>query len=215
MSGLPQNWGGEYMKFKIVISDPKSKKAYQIEKEAPTLIGMKIGDQFDGTAVGLSGFKLQISGGSDKDGFPMRSDLSGVQRKKALLTKGVGFRGYKIKKRKGKKKKVKIKGMRKRKYVRGNTISDAIVQVNIKILEGEGDIPMILGIKKEEKVPKPEVKEEVKPKEKKKEKPKEFKVSTAEYEDEKGNEIPTKKVDLGEGMEAVVPEKPKKGEKSE
>ncbi len=89
------------MKFKIVISDPKSKKAYQIEREAPTLIGMKIGDQIDGTAIGLSGFKVQITGGSDKDGFPMRADLPGVQRKKALLTKGVGFRGYKVKKKKG------------------------------------------------------------------------------------------------------------------
>jgi hypothetical protein len=56
--------------------------------------------------------------------------------------------------------------MRKRKYIRGNTISDSIVQINFKILEGEGDIPKILGIPPKEK------KEEPKPEEKPKEEPK-------------------------------------------
>ena len=44
--------------------------------------------------------------------------------------------------------------MKKRKYVRGNTISEATAQVNCKVIEGEGDIAMILGIQpkpKEEK----------------------------------------------------------------
>ena len=135
------------MAFKIVISEPKSKKAWQIEKEAPSLIGKKIGEKFDGSAIGLSGFTLQITGGSDKDGFPMRQDLEGVLRKKALLTKGVGFSGTK----KIRKVKYKVKGMRKRKYIRGNTISDSIIQINCKILEGEGDIPLILGIPPKEK----------------------------------------------------------------
>ncbi|MFQ6020529.1 MAG: S6e family ribosomal protein [Candidatus Aenigmatarchaeota archaeon] len=153
--------------FKIVISDPKTRKAYQIEKELPILIGMKIGDTFDGSPLGLTGFKLEITGGSDKDGVPMRKDLEGTMRRKALLTKGTGFRGYKIKKKRGKKIKVKIKGMRKRKYIRGNTISNDIAQVNVKIIEGEGNIPAMLGIKGEEK--KEEVKEE-KPKEEVKEK---------------------------------------------
>jgi len=147
------------MAFKIVISEPKSKKAWQIEKDAPSLIGKKIGEKIDGSSIGLSGFTLQITGGSDKDGFPMRPDLDGVVRKKALLTKGVGFRGTK----KIRKVKYKVDGMRKRKYIRGNTISDSIVQVNFKVLEGEGDIPLILGIPPKEK------KEEPKAEEKKKE----------------------------------------------
>jgi small subunit ribosomal protein S6e len=105
---------------------------------------------------------LQITGGSDKDGFPMRPDLDGVVRKKALLTKGVGFRGIK----KIRKVKYKVRGMRKRKYIRGNTISDSIVQINFKIIEGEGDIPKILGIPPKEKKPEEEKpKEEQKPKE--------------------------------------------------
>ena len=135
------------MAFKIVISEPKSRKAWQIEKEAPSLIGKKIGEKFDGSTIGLSGFTLQITGGSDKDGFPMRQDLEGVLRKKALLTKGVGFSGTK----KIRKVKYKVNGMRKRKYIRGNTISDSIIQINCKVLEGEGDIPLILGIQPKEK----------------------------------------------------------------
>ena len=135
------------MAFKIVISEPKSKKAWQIEKDAPSLVGKKIGENFDGSSIGLSGFTLQVTGGSDKDGFPMRPDLPGSQRKKALLTKGIGFRARK----KIKKKVFKVKGMRKRKYVRGNTISDEIIQVNCKIVEGEGDIPKILGIQPKQK----------------------------------------------------------------
>jgi small subunit ribosomal protein S6e len=135
------------MGIKIVISEPKSKKAFQTEKDAPGLIGLKIGDKFDGSMVGLSNFTLQVTGGSDKAGFPMRSDLDGAARKKVLLTKGVGFSGTK----KDGKVKHKVHGIRKRKYVRGNTISDDIAQVNCKVVEGEGDIAMILGIQPKEK----------------------------------------------------------------
>lgn len=134
------------MAMKIVISEPKTKKAYQVEKDAPGLIGVKIGDKFDGGIVGLSGFTLELTGGSDKAGFPMRADLDGTARRKALLTKGVGFKGTK----KIKKKTFKVKGLRRRKYIRGNKISDEIAQVNCKVVEGEGDIAMMLGLKKEE-----------------------------------------------------------------
>jgi small subunit ribosomal protein S6e len=126
------------MAFKICINEPKTKKSWQVEKDIPSLIGLKIGDKFDGSLMGLSGFTLQITGGSDKDGFPMRYDLIGIARKKALLTSGPGFRPT-------------VKGLRRRKYMRGNTISADIVQVNCKIIEGEGDIPMMLGIQPKEK----------------------------------------------------------------
>ncbi|MDD5416935.1 MAG: S6e family ribosomal protein [Candidatus Aenigmarchaeota archaeon] len=135
---------------KIVINDPKSKKSYQVDKDIPSLIGVKIGQKFDGSMVGLNGFSLELTGGSDKEGFPMRKDLEGTMRKKALLTKGVGFRGGKMKKVKGKMKFDKVKGMRKRKYVRGNTVSENIMQVNCKIVEGEGDVALMLGIQPKE-----------------------------------------------------------------
>jgi len=136
------------MPFKIVISEPKTRKSYQTEKDALSLIGLKIGDKFDGSAVGLTGFTLQVMGGSDKDGFPMKPDLEGGERRKLLLTKGIGFKPTK-------------EGQKRRKYVRGNMISDAIIQVNVKVVEGEGDIATIIGWvpkPKEEKKEEPAVK---------------------------------------------------------
>ncbi len=80
--------------FKAVIADPKTGKAYKRDISghyANALIGKKIGEDLDGLYVGLPGYKLQITGGSDKDGFPMRSDLPGPRRKRLLLSGGVGF----------------------------------------------------------------------------------------------------------------------------
>jgi len=125
------------MAFKICIGVPKTRKTYQIEKEAVSLIGLKVGQKFDGSMVGLDGFTLQVTGGSDKDGFPMRPEVDGSQRKKLLLIGNPGFNP-------------RFDGERKRKYVRGNQISDDIMQVNCKIVEGEGDVEMMLGLKKEE-----------------------------------------------------------------
>jgi small subunit ribosomal protein S6e len=137
------------MAFKICINEPKARKSWQVEKEVPSLIGQKIGDKFDGSVLGLNGFTLQITGGSDKEGFPMRYDLTGTARKKALMAKGPGFRPT-------------TEGIKRRKYVRGNMISTDTMQVNCKIVEGEGNIATILGIQPKEK------KEEAKPEEAKK-----------------------------------------------
>jgi small subunit ribosomal protein S6e len=134
------------MVFKICINEPKAKKSWQVEKDAPSLTGLKIGDKFDGSIIGLSGFTLQITGGSDKDGFPMRHDLMGIARKKALLSSGPGFRPT-------------VNGLRRRKYIRGNTISADIVQVNCKVIEGEGDIALMLGIQPKEKKEEPKTEE--------------------------------------------------------
>lgn len=109
--------------FKAVISDPKTGKTYQTlvtGLNANSLIGKKIGDEFDGIFVSLAGYKLVLTGGSDKDGFPMRRDFVGTTRKKILITKSTGFRP-------------KNRGVRRRKSVRGNTISANISQVNMKI----------------------------------------------------------------------------------
>ncbi|MBN2203106.1 MAG: 30S ribosomal protein S6e [Candidatus Aenigmarchaeota archaeon] len=159
------------MAFKIVISEPKSKKAWQIEKDVPLLNGKKIGENFNGSLLGLNGFELQVTGGSDKDGVPMRPDMEGSVRRKALLTKGVGFRGIKI----IRKKKFKRKGMKKRKLIRGNVISEDIMQINCKIVSGEGDVAALLGFAPKEEAPKEgEAPKEEQPKtEEKQEQPKE------------------------------------------
>jgi len=119
-------------KFKVVVSD-KDGKSYQLEVETSALIGKKIGDVIDGSIIGLEGYKLKITGGSDKCGFPMRPDIPGTGVKRVLLSKGPGYRP-------------KEKGVRKRKSVRGNTISEDIVQVNTKIVEyGEKPITELIG----------------------------------------------------------------------
>jgi len=119
-------------KFKVVVSDD-SGKSYQLEVETSALIGKKIGDIIDGSLIGLDGYKLKITGGSDRCGFPMRPDIPGTGVKKVLLSKGPGYRP-------------KEKGVRKRKSVRGNTISEDIVQVNTKIVEyGDKPITELIG----------------------------------------------------------------------
>lgn len=112
-------------KFKIIISDPDSGTSKTVELEetrAVPLIGRRLGEILDGAIVGLSGYKVQITGGSDKDGFPMKPSVHGGVRRKIILGGGVGFNP-------------KDKGERRRKTVRGNVITDEIVQINMKILE--------------------------------------------------------------------------------
>ncbi|MCS7095593.1 MAG: 30S ribosomal protein S6e [Nitrososphaerota archaeon] len=112
-------------KFKVIISGLEEGKSKTVELEGPNaapLIGKKIGDVIDGTVFGLPNHKLQITGGSDKDGFPMRPDVHGGVRRDVVLSGGVGF-------------KPKHEGERRRKKVRGNTITEEIVQVNMKIIE--------------------------------------------------------------------------------
>lgn len=113
------------VKFKVILSDPEDGTSKTVELEdarAAPLIGKKIGDVIDGAVLGLSGFKVQITGGSDKDGFPMRSNVHGGVRRSVVLSGGVGFNPQK-------------KGERRRKKVRGNVITDEIVQINAKIVE--------------------------------------------------------------------------------
>ena len=111
-------------KFKVIVSDPDgtSKSVELEENQAVPLIGRKLGELIDGAAVKLSGYKLKITGGSDKDGFPMRPNIHGGVRVGAILSEGVGFHSSQ-------------KGERKRKTLRGNVITDAIVQINMKVIE--------------------------------------------------------------------------------
>lgn len=134
---------------KLVISEPKTGKSFQAELDAGKsrlLFGMRLGQELDGMLVGCAGWKFRITGGTDKDGFPMRADMTGMERKRVLLSKGPGFRP-------------EAKGERRKKTVRGNLIGEDVAQVNMKV-ESEGTTPFVqlLGIKVEEK-PKEEAKQ--------------------------------------------------------
>jgi small subunit ribosomal protein S6e len=112
-------------KFKVIVSDPETgaSKAVELEEARATpLIGKRIGEIIDGAIVDFAGHKLQIMGGSDKDGFPMRPSVHGGVRRSIVLSGGVGLNPLNG-------------GMRRRKTIRGNVITDEIVQVNAKIVE--------------------------------------------------------------------------------
>ena len=120
-------WSVNYQmaKFKVIISDPETgtSKAIELEESrAATFIGRKIGEELDGAVVDLPAHKLQVMGGSDRDGVPMRSNVHGGVRRNVVLSGGVGFNPH-------------AKGQRKRKTVRGDVITDDIVQINTKITE--------------------------------------------------------------------------------
>ena len=111
--------------FKVVISDGTGKSVSQElkDKVANPLLGLKIGDVIDSNIVGIDG-KMQITGGSDKSGTPMRPDLHGGVKKYILLARGVGMRN-------------RTPGIRIRKLIRGNMVTEEIYQLSSKLLEGK------------------------------------------------------------------------------
>jgi small subunit ribosomal protein S6e len=118
--------------FKLVIGmkDGKTVQKEIPEDQAVSFIGKKIGDKFNGDIVGIEGYEFQITGGSDISGTPMRKDLDGPAKRKILCVSGVGVKGS------------VDKGVRIRKSVAGNTISQSISQVNVKIIK-EGKAPLV------------------------------------------------------------------------
>jgi small subunit ribosomal protein S6e len=113
------------VKFKVIVSDPETgtSKAVELEEaRAAPLIGKRIGEVIDGAMVDFPGHKVRIMGGSDKDGFPMRPSVHGGVRRSIVLSGGVGLNPL-------------DEGMRRRKTIRGNVITDEIVQVNARIME--------------------------------------------------------------------------------
>jgi len=139
--------------FKLTVSDQKGKSISRELKDndANVLLGLQVGQETDASILGMQG-KIKITGGSDKSGVAMRGDVAGVPRKRVLLSKGVGLQDVK-------------KGLRKRKLVRGNIISEEIYQINCKY-DGKIDL------EPKEEAPKKEPKEEAPKKEPKKEAPK-------------------------------------------
>ena len=128
------------VELRVVINNPKTGKTYQKELEDNPFINSRIGSKISGEQLGLTGYELEITGGSDIAGFPMRKDMNGTGRKKALLTKGPGIH-------------LKVRGMRKRKTVVANLITEETAQINSKITKsGSKSIEDYLGIKPKEEI---------------------------------------------------------------
>ena len=140
------------MPFKIEIA--QGSKVCHFEAEVESLIGKKIGDSVDGAELGsqFSGYEFQITGASDRSGFPALEKVEGAIVKRVLLKKGTGMRNS-------------YSGLRLKKSVHGNTVDSLIVQINLKVTKaGQKSIAAILGKEEKPKEEKPQEKEAAEPK---------------------------------------------------
>ncbi len=123
---------------KIVYSDQKSGRTAQMEIDGDKkalFLNRSVGDVIDGSAIGLTGYKLKITGGSSTSGFPMRKGIQGTANKGILaLTSKTG----------------KHKGEYRRKTVVGSVVSENTAQINLVITE-YGDKPIDEILPKKEK----------------------------------------------------------------
>ena len=127
----------------MVLADPKTGKSYKFDLDAAKekeVFGKTIGTEMDAAFLGLNGYKLKLTGGCDKSGFVMKGDLPGQGKKKILGASGVGFDP-------------KINGQRRRKFIRGNEVSQDVSQLNAKLVAyGDASIEKLLGLEPEEVV---------------------------------------------------------------
>ena len=121
------------MSVRVVVSDPETGNSYQVEDDVNAFTGKAIGDEVDGSVVGLDGYTLEITGGSDDTGRPMRGDVEGQGISEILVSSGTGYNPTR-------------EGERRRVSVRGGEVGDATVQLNTRVVEEGGtDIEEVLG----------------------------------------------------------------------
>lgn len=110
------------MAFKINISDKG--KTLKAETDNEAFIRMKIGDKISGDLVSadLDGYELEITGTSDIAGFPGIKGEIGGQLRGLLLTKE--DKGMNT---------TRPRGLRLKKTVRGEEISEKTAQINMKV----------------------------------------------------------------------------------
>ncbi|QSX00276.1 30S ribosomal protein S6e [Haloterrigena alkaliphila] len=123
--------------FTVVVGDPDSGSSYQLEAEeqdANRFIGKSIGDEVDGGSVGLDGYTLEITGGSDDAGRPLNPKVSGSNLQEVLMKeRQTGYHPSRD-------------GERRRITVRGREVSDAVAQINASIVDrGSTDVDELLG----------------------------------------------------------------------
>ncbi|PSP85884.1 30S ribosomal protein S6e [Halobacteriales archaeon QH_8_68_33] len=122
--------------FTVAVADPDDGTTYQVDvdgQDANRFVGREIGEEVDGGAVGLSGATLEITGGSDDTGRPMREDVRGTQLTEVLLDGGTGFEPTR-------------EGERRRVTVRGREVSDETRQINVRVASaGDADPADALG----------------------------------------------------------------------
>lgn len=110
------------MAFKVNVS--YKGKTIKFETENEDLVDTLIGSKIDGKLINndLEGYELEITGTSDKAGFPGLKEIPGANLKKVLLKKGKCMKDSR-------------EGLILRKTVRGSSISLDTVQINTNVLK--------------------------------------------------------------------------------
>lgn len=104
-------------------------KLIEIDEKKFRFEGMKIGEIIRGGLIGFPNYELQIMGGSDSSGFPMRKDVHGPVKKRILVSKRSS--GYKPRRA----------GEKRRRTVRGNEVTSDMTLINLKVTKyGEAEL---------------------------------------------------------------------------
>jgi small subunit ribosomal protein S6e len=122
--------------FTVAVADPETGRTYQRDvdgQDANRFVGKDLGETVDGSAVGLTGYTLELTGGSDQTGRPMRDDVRGPHVTTILSDGGTGYTPQRD-------------GERRRVTVRGREISDQTRQINATIVSrGDESVEDLLG----------------------------------------------------------------------
>jgi small subunit ribosomal protein S6e len=124
----------------LIVSNPADGTSQRVEiddQQLRALYGTRIGQVVEGAVADMQGYRIKLTGGTDKDGIPMRPDVHGSAKARVVLSGGVGY-------------KPKDKGEKKRKVVRGNTVNPEIAFLNFTVVEAPK------GKKKAKKEPAPD-----------------------------------------------------------
>jgi len=127
------------MAFKVNVSHKG--KTVKFETENEELVDKIIGDKISGKEISadLEGYELEITGTSDKAGFPGMKEHAGGNLKKVLLKHGKGMKNT-------------GEGLILRKTIRGNAISLDTVQINTNVVkEGNKKFSEFSNTKEEKK----------------------------------------------------------------
>lgn len=117
------------VEFKVVISEAAKSYARPVgDPQSAGFLGKRIGETIGGELIGLPGYTLTISGGTDKSGFVLRQEIPGSRLVRIFVGEGLGFHAPR-------------KGQRKRRTFRGSAISEDTVQINL-VVEQKGSKPL-------------------------------------------------------------------------
>ena len=141
------------MKLNICNPETGQQKPFEIDDDAKLrpFFDRKMAQEVEGDSLGdeFKGYVFKITGGNDKQGFPMKQGVMSNQRVRLLLSKGKSC--YRPRR----------KGERKRKSVRGCIVGSDLSVMNLAItqqgeagIEGltDGQVPARLGPKRANKI---------------------------------------------------------------